>query len=73
MLKITPFGTPKEITPGVGRVTFSTKTRRITPGIIRAQVELGGLFNTTGVKPRIVAQADDGSWMTWEGENPDRT
>ena len=61
-------GQAVEVSPGVARVTFG-RERRITPQLIRARVELAGYFDVSGRRitaPRIVGQAPDGAWMTWE-------
>ena len=53
----------------VARVTLSTRKRTAAPGYIIARVELAGAFNilsTRMTRPRIVAQGQDGGWMTWE-------
>lgn len=67
--KYQPYGRPVEVSPGIARVTFSTRQRRITPQLIRARVALAGHFDilsTRMTQPRIVAQGTSGDWMTWE-------
>lgn len=68
-LKYQPYGRPVEVSPGIARVTFSTRKRTITPQYIRARVELAGHFDIVArrmTQPRIIAQGTSGDWMTWE-------
>lgn len=67
-LNYRPYGRAVSIAPDIARVTFNRK-RTIAPGFIRARVELAGHFgiiSTRMTQPRIIAQAIDGAWITWE-------
>ena len=67
-LRYQPYGHAVEVSPDVVRVTF-TRKRTVAPQIIRARVELAGYFDILSTRmttPRIVMQARDGAWTTWE-------
>lgn len=67
-LNYRPHGRAVSIAPDVARVTFNG-ARTIAPGLIRARVELAGHFDiisTRMTRPRIIAQATNGAWTTWE-------
>lgn len=67
-LKYSPYGVAREVSPGVARVTYGRK-RTIAPQLIRARVDLAGHYDVSSTRitqPRIVAQATDSSWITWE-------